>query len=108
MGGVWVFVAVPDTPGLRNGLVFFGDRARGTGGGDLRGDLGGDLSFRFLYRDGAFLLEGRFRGTMNRSVSLSDPTGSIRGAVSLVIELSLGLNSIAVNISIAVSRQKYV
>lgn len=92
IGGVSGFVARPDMGGLWWGLAGSGADA---GSGELSwfgscfdatiGDLGGDLGFTFLYRAGGSLGEGRFSGTMNRSRSLSQSTGSMSGADSLVV-----------------------
>lgn len=100
MGGLTGWMVWPDMAGLWYGLAA---PTWGPGWGDLvgfelgdrapRGDLGGVLGLTLRYRDGASRGEGRLRGTMKRSRSLSQSTGSMRGADSLVMELSLGLNS---------------
>jgi hypothetical protein len=63
-------------------------------GDGAAGDLGGVRGLTFLYRDGGSRGEGLLSGTMNRSCSLPDSTGSISGADSLVAQVSFGLNSI--------------
>jgi hypothetical protein len=72
----------------------WGDFSRFNRGDGAAGDLGGVLALTFRYRDGCSRGEGLFRGTMNRSWSLSQSTGSMSGADSLVMDWSLGLNSI--------------
>jgi hypothetical protein len=99
IGGLAGFMVCPDIAGLWWELTSscelnLGDFSRFDRGDAAAGDLGGDLAFTFLYREGCRRGEGLFSGTMNRSWSLSQSAGSMSGADSLVMDWSFGLNSI--------------
>lgn len=101
IGGLSGLMVRPDIAGLWYGLTLASSCDPGRGefsrfdcGDGAAGDLGGDLAFTFRYRDGNSRGEGLFKGTIKRSWSLSHSTGSISGADSLVMDFSLGMNSI--------------